>query len=86
VPRAAGGLAAAIGLANLVSTLTPDVAARARVLRSLAPMDPSPLVHALVVPASVALAITASWPTRRSPTSRAHRPARAWPCARPGTS
>jgi len=62
VPAIAAVLAGFVAAANLVSALTPDFAARARLLRGL---EPAPLFHALAVPAAAALGLTAIFLAKR---------------------
>ncbi len=55
LPALAGAVAFAVGLVNLLSALTPNVAWRHHLLLQLEPVEVVPLFHTLVVPASAAL-------------------------------
>jgi lysyl-tRNA synthetase class 2 len=59
LPALAGAVAFAVGLVNLVSALTPNVAWRHHLLLQLEPVQAVPLLHTLAVPASVALVVCA---------------------------
>jgi len=59
LPALAGAVAFAVGLVNLLSALTPNVAWRHHLLLKIEPVDSIPLFHTLTVPASVALVVTA---------------------------
>lgn len=59
LPELAGAVALAIGVVNLVSALTPNIAWRHHLLLQLEPVHAVPLLHTLAVPASVALIVTA---------------------------
>ena len=59
LPALAGAVAFAVGLVNLVSALTPNVAWRHHVLLQLEPVEAVPVFHTLAVPASVTLVISA---------------------------
>ena len=59
LPMLAGAVAFAIGVVNLVSALTPNVAWRHHLLLQLEPVRAVPLFHTLAIPASVALIVTA---------------------------
>ena len=59
LPMLAGAVAFAIGVVNLVSALTPNVAWRHHVLLQLEPVRAVPVLHTIAVPASVALIVTA---------------------------
>jgi lysyl-tRNA synthetase, class II len=59
LPTLAAGIALATGLMNLVSTLTPNVAWRGRLLLRLEPVESIPVFHTLALPASVALIVAA---------------------------
>ncbi len=65
LPLLLAGIAAAIGIVNLLSALTPDVAWRHHLLLQLEPMQELRVFHSLVVPASVALLICAFYLYRR---------------------
>jgi lysyl-tRNA synthetase class 2 len=54
-----------VGVINLVSTLTPNVPWRGRLLQRVEPVTAIPLFHALVVPISVAVILTAFYLARR---------------------
>jgi lysyl-tRNA synthetase class 2 len=55
LPAIAGWLTALVGLLNLASTLTPDLAWRMRLLLHLEPGEFVPLAHAVALPSGVAL-------------------------------
>jgi lysyl-tRNA synthetase, class II len=57
--------AGALGLVNLVSALTPDVAWRGHLLLRLEPVEAIPIFHAVVVPLSAALLLAAFYLLRR---------------------
>ena len=59
LPALAGAVAFAVGLVNLLSALTPNVAWRHHALLQLEPVEAVPLFHTLAVPSSVALVATA---------------------------
>ena len=59
VPAISAGLAALVGLINVVSTLTPDAGGRAHALTGLLPDGISDLAHAIALPAGVALLVVA---------------------------
>jgi lysyl-tRNA synthetase class 2 len=59
LPAVAGAVAFTIGLVNLASALTPDIAWRHHLLLELEPVEAVPLFHTLTVPASLALVVTA---------------------------
>jgi lysyl-tRNA synthetase class 2 len=59
LPALAGAVAFAVGLVNLVSALTPNVAWRHHLLLHLEPVEAVPLFHTLAVPASVTLVVCA---------------------------
>jgi lysyl-tRNA synthetase, class II len=65
LPFMAGGIAFAIGLVNLVSALTPNIAWRHHVLLQLEPVRAIPILHTVALPASVALVVTAFHLRRR---------------------
>ena len=58
LPMLAGAITFAIGVANLLSALTPNIAWRHHALLQLEPVRAVPLFHTLAVPASVALIVT----------------------------
>src|SRR5262249_55247878 len=57
--------AAITGAVNLVSALTPDVAWRGHLLLEVEPVSALPVFHALALPASAALIVTAFYLARR---------------------
>ena len=59
LPGLAAAIAFAVGLVNLVSALTPNIAWRHHVLLQLEPVEAVPVFHTLAVPASVTLVVTA---------------------------
>jgi lysyl-tRNA synthetase class 2 len=59
LPALAGAVAFAIGVVNLVSALTPNIAWRHHLLLQLEPVRTVPILHTVAVPASVALVVTA---------------------------
>jgi len=59
LPALAGAVAFAVGLVNLVSALTPNVAWRHHLLLHLEPVEAVPVFHTLAVPASVTLVVCA---------------------------
>jgi lysyl-tRNA synthetase, class II len=59
LPALAGAAAFAVGLVNLASALTPNVAWRHHALLQLEPVEAVPLFHTLAVPASVTLVVSA---------------------------
>jgi lysyl-tRNA synthetase, class II len=65
LPSLAGAVAFGIGVVNLVSTLTPNIAWRGHVLLQLVPIREIPVFHTLAVPASIALVVTALYLRRR---------------------
>src|SRR5439155_10589962 len=65
LPSLAGAVAFGIGVVNLVSALTPNVAWRGHLLLQLVPFREIPVLHTLAVPASVALLVTALYLKRR---------------------
>jgi lysyl-tRNA synthetase, class II len=54
-----------VGVGNLVSAATPDVAWRARLLLRLEPVSLGPVLHAAVVPASASLALVSVYLAKR---------------------
>ncbi len=58
LPVLAGAVAFAIGLVNVISALTPNIAWRHHVLLQLEPVHVVPLFHTLAIPASFALVVT----------------------------
>jgi lysyl-tRNA synthetase, class II len=58
LPTLAGAITFAIGVVNLLSALTPNIAWRHHALLQLVPVRAVPLFHTLAVPASVALIVT----------------------------
>ena len=59
LPVLAGGVAFAIGVVNLVSAVTPNIAWRHHLLLQLEPVRTVPVLHTVALPASVALIVTA---------------------------
>jgi lysyl-tRNA synthetase class 2 len=57
LPSFAGAIAFAIGLVNLASALTPNVAWRGHLLLQVMPVRAVPLIHSAAVPASIALVV-----------------------------
>jgi lysyl-tRNA synthetase class 2 len=58
LPTLAGAITFAIGVVNLLSALTPNIAWRHHALLQLEPVRAVPLFHTLAVPASAALIVT----------------------------
>jgi lysyl-tRNA synthetase class 2 len=58
LPVLAGAVAFAIGIVNLLSALTPNIAWRHHLLLQLEPVRVVPIFHTLAVPASAALVVT----------------------------
>ncbi len=65
LPALAGGATFVLGLVNLLSALTPDVAWRDHLLLQIEPVETVPVFHTLAVPTSVALMVTAMYLQRR---------------------
>src|ERR1700712_2126168 len=65
LPRLAGWLTALVGLLNVASALTPNLAARARLLLHIEDSEFVPLAHALALSAGVALLVLAVYLGRR---------------------
>jgi lysyl-tRNA synthetase class 2 len=65
LPPLAGWLTALVGLLNVASALTPNLAERARVLLHVEDSDFVPLAHALALSAGVALLVLATYLARR---------------------
>jgi lysyl-tRNA synthetase class 2 len=65
LPIIAALCAGGLGLVNLVSALTPNLAWRGHVLLTLEPMAAVPIFHALAVPLSAALLLAAFYLSRR---------------------
>jgi lysyl-tRNA synthetase class 2 len=65
LPPLAAGAAVLIAVIDLLSALTPNAGWRGRVLLALVPDQALPLFHALAVPASVGLLVTALYLVRR---------------------
>ena len=65
LPPLAAGAAAFVAAANLVSALTPNVQWRGHLLLQLEPVELVPLFHALALPASAGLLVTALYLGRR---------------------
>jgi lysyl-tRNA synthetase class 2 len=59
LPALAGSVTFAVGLVNLLSALTPNIAWRHHLLLQLEPVEVVPLFHTLAVPASAALVAVA---------------------------
>jgi lysyl-tRNA synthetase class 2 len=59
LPALAAAVAFAVGLVNLLSALTPNIAWRHHLLLKLEPVEAVPLFHTLAVPASAALVVAA---------------------------
>ena len=59
LPALAATVAFAVGLVNLLSALTPNIAWRHHLLLQLEPVEVVPLFHTLAVPASAALVVSA---------------------------
>ncbi|HEY8639686.1 MAG TPA: hypothetical protein VIL53_04185, partial [Solirubrobacterales bacterium] len=65
LPLLLAGIAAAIGLVNLLSAVTPNVHWRNHLLLKLAPIQELRVFHSLVIPASIALLVCAFYLYRR---------------------
>jgi lysyl-tRNA synthetase class 2 len=65
LPWLAGAVAFAIGLVNLASALTPNIAWRGHLLLHVLPLRAVPLFHSVAVPASIALIVSAFYLRRR---------------------
>src|SRR5690348_4189028 len=65
LPGLAAGAAAITGVVNLCSALTPDVSWRGHALLQVEPVSALPIFHALSLPASAALIVTAFYLARR---------------------
>ena len=65
LPGLIAAAAAITGLVNLVSALTPDVAWRGHLLLEVEPVSALPVFHALALPSSAALVVTAFYLARR---------------------
>jgi lysyl-tRNA synthetase, class II len=65
LPALAGAVAFAIGVVNLVSALTPNIAWRGHLLLQVMPVRAVPLFHSVAVPASVALIVCSFYLRRR---------------------
>jgi lysyl-tRNA synthetase class 2 len=65
LPAFAGAVAFAIGVVNLVSALTPNIAWRGHLLLQVLPVRAVPLFHSVAVPASVALIVCSFYLRRR---------------------
>jgi lysyl-tRNA synthetase class 2 len=61
----AGAIAFAIGVVNLASALTPNIAWRGHLLLQVLPVRAIPLIHSVAVPASVALIVSSFYLRRR---------------------
>ena len=59
LPAFAAAIAFAVGLVNLASALTPNIAWRHHLLLQLEPMEVVPIFHTLAVPLSIALVVVA---------------------------
>ena len=73
LPSIAAAVAFTVGIVNLLSALTPDVAWRGRLLLSLEPLQVVPVFHTLAIPASVGLLVVS--------VNLARRRRRAWQLA-----
>ena len=65
LPSLAGAVAFAIGVVNLASALTPNIAWRGHVLLQWLPVRSVPLFHSIAVPASVALIVASFYLRKR---------------------
>jgi lysyl-tRNA synthetase class 2 len=65
LPALAGAAALVTGVVNLASALTPNISWRGHVLLQLEPVDTIPVFHALALPASLGLMVTAFYLARR---------------------
>ncbi|HET8607966.1 MAG TPA: phosphatidylglycerol lysyltransferase domain-containing protein [Gaiellaceae bacterium] len=65
LPNLAGWLAFAIGVANFVSALTPNIAWRGHLLLRVMPVRALPLFHSLAVPAAAVLVVSSVYLRRR---------------------
>jgi lysyl-tRNA synthetase class 2 len=65
LPFFAGAVAFAIGLVNLASALTPNIAWRGHLLLQVMPVRAVPLFHTVAIPASVALIVSSFYLRRR---------------------
>jgi lysyl-tRNA synthetase, class II len=65
LPGLAAGAAAITGVVNLCSALTPNVSWRGHALLQVEPVSTLPVFHALALPASAALVVTAFYLARR---------------------
>ncbi len=65
LPPLAGAVAAIAGSINVVSTITPNVAGRGRLLHHVLPAEFTRAAHALALPVSVALLVLAVYLVRR---------------------
>jgi len=65
LPAFVGAIAFAIGLVNLASAVTPNLAWRGHLLLQVMPVRAVPLFHTVAVPASVALIVSAFYLRRR---------------------
>jgi lysyl-tRNA synthetase, class II len=65
LPALAGAVALVVGVVNLVSALTPNLAWRGELLLAFLPVRAVPLLHTLAVPTSVALVVAALYLRRR---------------------
>lgn len=65
LPTLAGWIAFAIGVANFVSALTPNVAWRGHLLLQVMPVRALPLFHSLAVPAAAVLVVSSVYLRRR---------------------
>jgi lysyl-tRNA synthetase class 2 len=65
LPGLAAGAAAVTGVVNICSAVTPNVSWRGHLLLQVEPMSVLPVFHALALPASAALIVTAFYLARR---------------------
>lgn len=65
LPACAGWVAFAIGIVNVASALTPNIAWRGELLLSWEPLRAVPLFHSIAVPASLALIVAAFYLRRK---------------------
>jgi lysyl-tRNA synthetase class 2 len=65
LPGLAAGAAAITGVVNICSALTPNVSWRGHLLLQVEPVNALPVFHALALPASAALIVTAFYLARR---------------------
>jgi lysyl-tRNA synthetase, class II len=73
LPALAAAVALTVGVVNLLSALTPNIAWRGRLLLQIEPVEAVPILHTLALPASVALIMAGFY--------LAYRRRRAWQAA-----